>query len=156
VNVKRARRPAAKRRQAELAKIHIGAEQLFKNKADYRDMLASVTGKRSAADLSAAERGRVIEHLAASGAEFAPALKSGHKRKAPKAPPETKRQVAKIRAMLAEDGLPDSYAEAILKRMCSHPHWTPLTWAAPAQLRDVIAALEYRRKRILKRAGNSA
>ena len=152
------RRPstAEKVRRAQLAKIHIGAKQLFKSKSDYRDMLGSVTGVRSAADLDAAGRRKVIEHLAAAGAQFAPARRSGHKRVQPKASPETEPQISKIRALLAQDGLPDSYAEAILKRMCSHPHHVPLTWAKPAQLRDVIAALEYRRQRILKRAGNQA
>lgn len=144
-------RASAKRRQAELAKIHIGAKQLFRAEDDYRDMLQKVTGQRSAAKLNAAQRGKVIEHLASCGAKFAAARKSGHKGKAPKAPPETERQVAKIRAMLAEDWLPDSYAESILRRMTKHPHRTPLTWAYGHQLRDVIAALEYRRRRIEKR-----
>ena len=54
--------------------------------------------------------------------------------------------------MLAEDGLPDSYAEAILQRMCSHPHRVPLQWASSKQLGDVIAAVSYRKKRIEQRA----
>ena len=54
---------AAKRRQSELAKIHIGAKQLFASKDDYRDMLEDVAGVRSAADLGPAGRVKVIAAL---------------------------------------------------------------------------------------------
>ena len=144
---------AAKRRRSELAKIHIGAKQLFGDDREaYEDMLEEVTGARSSAGLDQAGRGAVIEHLKACGAKFRPARKSGLKRNPPEPPPETKRQIRKIRAMLADDGLPDSYAEAILQRMCSHPHRVPLQWANGKQLGNVIAALNYRKKRIEKRA----
>ena len=99
-----------------------GKKQLFDDDGDYRDMLQSVAGVSSAADLDEAGRRKVIEHLKACGAEFRPARKSGLKRNPPPAPPGTKLQIRKIRAMLAEDGLPDAYAEAVLKQMCSHPH----------------------------------
>lgn len=144
------------RRHSELAKIHIGAKQLFDDGGDYRDMLFSVAGVRSAKRLDEAGRRAVIEHLKACGAKFGPARKSGLKRNPPAPPPETERQIAKIRAMLAEDGLPDAYAEAILKRQCSHPHRVPLQWADGEQLRNVIAALAYRKKRMAKRAGEEA
>ena len=119
-------------------------------------MLQAVAGVRSAADLDEAGRRTVIEHLKACGAEFRPARESGLRRKAPAPPPQTERQVRKIRTMLAEDGLPDAYAEAILQRMCSHPHPVPLQWASSKQLGDVIAALSYRKKRMEKRAAREA
>ena len=144
------------RRQSELAKIHIGKKQLFDDGGDYRDMLQSVAGVRSAADLDEGGRRAVLEHLKACGAEFRPARKSGLKRNRPTPPPETERQIRKIRAMLAEDGLPDAYAEAILKQMCSHPHRVPLEWASSEQLGKVIAALSYRKKRMQQRAGRKA
>ncbi len=143
---------AEKRRRSELGKIHIGKKQLFDDDGDYRDMLQSVAGVRSAADLDEAGRRLVLEHLKACGAEFRPARKSGLRRKPPAPPPETERQVRKIRAMLAEDGLPDAYAEAILKQMCSHPHRVPLQWTSSHQLGKVIAALTYRKKRIERRS----
>lgn len=60
------------------------------------------------------------------------------------APPrETERQVRKIRAMLAKDGLRDAYAEAILRRMCTHRHRVPLQWARSECLGGVIASLSY-------------
>ena len=79
---------------------------------NYRAMLQSVAGVRSAADLDEAVRRAVLEHLRAGGAEFRPARKSGLRRNRTAPPPETERQVRKIRAMLAEDGRPDAYAEA--------------------------------------------
>lgn len=144
---------SAKRRRSELAKIHIGAKQLFgDDREPYEDMLEEVTGNRSSAGLDQSGRVAVIEHLKSCGAKYRPARKSGLKRNPPEPPPETARQIRKIRAMLAEDGLPDSYAEAILQRMCSHPHWVPLQWASGKQLGNVIAALNYRKKRMRKRA----
>lgn len=144
------------RRHSELGKIHMGAKQLFGDDEEaYRDMLESVAGVRSAAGLDAAGRRQVIEHLKACGAEFAPARKSGLKRNSPAPPPETELQIRKIRAMLAEAELPDAYAEAILKRQCSHPHRVPLQWANSEQLRGVIAALANRKKRIDERAANA-
>ena len=144
---------AAKRRHSELGKIHIGAKQLFGDDREaYEDMLEAVTGVRSSAGLDQAGRRTVIEHLKSCGAEFRPARKSGLKRNPPAPPPETARQIRKVRAMLADDGLPDSYAEAILQRMCSHPHRVPLQWATGKQLGNVIAALSYRKKRMAKRA----
>jgi len=154
---KRVRLPGATgRRRSELGKIHIGAEQLFDDDSDYRDMLQAVAGARSAADLDEAGRRTVTEHLKACGAEFRPARKSGLRRKPPAPPPETERQARKIRAMLAEDGLPDTYAEAIPQRMCSHPHRVPLQWASSKQLGNVIAALSYRKRRIERRATEEA
>ena len=138
---------AKDRRRSELAKIHIGAKQLFDDDGDYRDMLFSVAGVSSAKQLDEAGRRAVIEHLKACGAKFGPARKSGLKQNPPAPPPETERQVRKIRAMLAEDGLPDAYAEGILRRQCSHPHRVPLQWANSEQLRGVIAALAERAKR---------
>ena len=138
---------AKDRRRSELAKIHIGAKQLFDDDGYYRDMLFSVASVRSAKQLDEAGRRAVIGHLKDCGAKFGPARKSGLKRNPPAPPPATERQVRKIRAMLAEDGLPDAYAERILRRQCSHPHRVPLQWANSEQLRGVIAALASRAKR---------
>ena len=138
---------ARDRRRSELAKIHVGSKQLFDDDDDYRGMLQAVAGVRSAADLDEAGRRKVIEHLKACGAEFRPARAAGLKRNPPSPPPGTERQIRKIRAMLAEAELPEAYAQAILQRMCSHPHRVPLEWADGEQLRGVIAALANRAKR---------
>ena len=47
---------AKDRRNSELGKIHIGKKQLFDDDGDYRDMLQSVAGVSSAADLDEAGR----------------------------------------------------------------------------------------------------
>lgn len=58
-------------RRAELARIHIGAARLGLIHAGddtlYRDMLWTIARVRSAKDLDAYGRGRVLDHLAASG-----------------------------------------------------------------------------------------
>ena len=137
---------ARRHRRSELAKIHIGAKRLFGDDREaYEDMLEAVTGVHPSASLDQAGR------LASCGAEFRPARKSGLKRDPPEPPPETARQICKIGAMPVDDGLPDSYAEAILKRICSHLHHVPLQWANGKQLGNVIAALAYRKKRMEKR-----
>ena len=144
-------------RRAQLAMIHIAAKQLFgDDKEAYRDVVEQVTGKRSSGELDADGRRSLIEHLESRGAMSAPARKSGLKRNPPAPPPGTELQIRKIRAMLAEAELPDAYAEAILKRQCSHPHRVPLQWASSDQLRGVIAALANRKKRIDKRAAGRA
>ena len=94
---------AGRRRKSELAKIHIGKKQLFDGDGEYRAMLRSLAGVRSAADLDEAGRRAVLEHLKTCGAEFRPVRKSGLKLNPPKPPPGTESQVRKIRAMLAED-----------------------------------------------------
>lgn len=55
------------RRKAELAVIHLGRKALALDEETYRDFLAQTVGKRSAADLSPAERQRVIEAMRARG-----------------------------------------------------------------------------------------
>ena len=139
----------ADRRRAELAKIHIGAKQLCDDKEAYRDMLEAVAGKRSAAELDGAGRRKVLAHMRACGARFG---SSPERRK--RAAPEIAPLLRKIDALLIDAGsLPRSYAENILRRMTKHSHRTPLEWARPDQLHDVVAALEYDKRR---RAGRAA
>ena len=138
---------AKDRRRSELAKIHIGAKQLFDDDGDYRAMLESVAGVRSAADADEAGRRRVIEHLKACGVRFGrPARERPRVRPAP----EVEHLIRKIDALCINHPTgrkPRSYAEGILRRMTSDNHRTPLEWAKPRQLGDVIAALENHRKR---------
>ena len=144
--------PETSQRRAELAKIHIGAKQLFDDEQEYRDMLESVVGARSAADLDAVGRRRVLDHLRACGAVFRPGRKQAAER--PVAPPETARLVWKIRSLLGDR--PESYAEEILRRQCGHPHRVPLSWTDAQQLRNVVAALMYDKKRRERRAAAAA
>lgn len=54
-------------RARDLAIIHMGAKDLGMDEATYRAMLHEIAGVDSAADLDAAGRFRVIEHLKAKG-----------------------------------------------------------------------------------------
>jgi phage gp16-like protein len=54
-------------RASDLAKIHIAKTQLALSDDDYRDLLARLTGHRSAADLNAAQRTKVLDHFRAVG-----------------------------------------------------------------------------------------
>ena len=123
-------------RLKELAKIHIGAGQLGFDDDAYRDFLYSVSGKRSSADLDERGRRKVIREMRRLGVEFHPAGKrplSGG--------PEKRPLLGKIRALLADAGRPEEYAEAILRNMTKHSHRTLLAWGTPKQLHDVAAAL---------------
>ena len=65
--------PAAgdQRRRAELACIHLGKKALGLDEDTYRDFLAQQTGKRSAAELTQAQRTKVIEAMRARGFDAA-------------------------------------------------------------------------------------
>ena len=130
------------RRQAELAKIHLGAKALGLEDADYRNLLERVTGARSARDLDRKGRSAVLNELRRLGVRF-----RASKRRQRPLPEEKRALLGKITALLAESGRPEEYAEAILRRMTGHPHRTPLAWATPEQLRKVVAALVYDHRR---------
>lgn len=59
--------PRDDQRRRELAAIHTAKKQLGLDDDTYRAMLAAETGKRSAGDLDAGERARVIERLRQAG-----------------------------------------------------------------------------------------
>ena len=138
----------ADRRRAEIAKIHIGKKVLGLEDDDYRNLLFRVARVRSARDLDEKGRQAVLQEMRRLGVKF----RSG-KRTQRSAQPEEKRPLlSKITALLAESGRPEEYAEAILRRMTGHHHRTPLSWATPKQLHDVVAALSYDHRRREKRA----
>lgn len=141
------------RRRGELAAMHVRKGQLGLDDETWRDLLERVAGARSAKALDAAGRAKVLDELLRLGAK---PCRGRKRRRTPDAPQEKRRLIAKIEAMLAEAGRPVEYAEAILRKMTRHEHKTPLAWASPPQLRDVVAALVYDRKRRSRRAGEGA
>ena len=141
------------RRRGELAAMHIRKGQLGLDDETWRDLLERVAGARSAKALDAAGRAKVLDELLRLGAK---PCRGRKRRRTADAPQEKRRLIAKIEAMLAEAGRPVEYAEAILRKMTRHEHKTPLAWASPSQLRDVVAALVYDRKRRSRRAGEGA
>lgn len=137
-------------RRRELAKIHIGAKELGMDDDAYRDMLFTVARVRSAADLDAAGRHEVLDHLKACG--FKP--KRG-KRTYPGRPHNLQSdargpQLGKIEALLADASRPWAYADGIAKKMF---HVDRVTFCKAEQLGKIIAALIYDAKRRAKADG---
>lgn len=133
--------PDPARRRAELAKIHIGAGQLLAGEEEYRDMLEAITGARSAGALDAAGRRKVLDHLKACGATFAPPKRPARAR--PEA--EAASLIAKVDALCINHPSgrkPREWAEGILQKMTKHPHRAPLEWATPGQLHKLVQAIE--------------
>lgn len=122
-------------RRAALAKIHIAKAQLGMDDATYRDMLSNVAGVASAADLDAAGRRAVLEHLSAVG--FVQKRKGRPKNMDN---PENSKaaQLKKIEALLATGKKPWSYADGIAKRVCKVEK---VAWVPAGSLYKVIAAL---------------
>jgi phage gp16-like protein len=131
------------RRKSDLARIHIAANQLglirIGDDGAYRDMLFTVARVRTAGDLDADGRRRVLDYLNALGA---PAHRGGrHHAGAPRNIDSADRgpMLRKIEAYLAEAHRPWAYARGMAQRMF---HVDQLEFASPAQLRGLIAALE--------------
>lgn len=123
-------------RRRELAAIHIRKKEQGLDDDAYRDLLWEVAGVRSAKDLTAEGRRKVL-------------AKFGPRPKAPARKPWGKRSadpmVRKVYALLGDR--PAEYAVGILKRMFGDAAPDALEWATGDQLRKVIAALEYDRRR---------
>lgn len=127
------------KRRAALAKIHLGAKQLGLDDDTYRDMLWTVARVRSAKDLDAFGRERVLQYLRRCGASF-------HRTRRPTPEAGKAPLIRKVYAMLGER--PVEYAEGILQRMCGADQAPArLEWATGEQLRKVVAALMYDRRR---------
>jgi len=140
-------------RRRDLAMIHIAKKELCLSEPTYRDLLWNVARVTSAADLSSRGRLDVIEHLKERG--FQPKSKSSQKWKpvhksAKKSgmnipPPEDRAPLlSKTEAILADLGLPWSYADGIAKRMFKVDL---VRWCKPPELLKVTAALCYHQRR---------
>ena len=126
-------------RRSDLAKIHIAKKAFGMPDETYRGLLRRLTGKTSAAELTAAERRRVIRRFQELG--WRPVRRTTE----PSGAPAQRRKIA---ALLEERGRPDAYGEAIAQ----HMYRRPLAHCSPAQLRGVIAALVKDRQRAEARA----
>ncbi|ROO28232.1 gp16 family protein [Salinisphaera orenii] len=129
-------------RNATLAKIHIAKKDLALDDAVYREILWTVARVRSAKDLDAHGRDAVLSHFRSRGWKPKVAKRAG------KVPHNRDREpmLRKIEALLTDQGLPWSYADAIAQQMFSVER---LAWLRDEQqLRAVIAALDKRRRRI--------
>lgn len=130
--------PDARRR--DLATIHIAAKDLALSRSDYECLLWSVARVRSAGDLDAHGRQKVIQHMKSRG--FKPRPKGRSK-------PAQGREllVRKVRALLINHPTgrkADAYADGIARQMFEVERFE---WLKPDQLRKLVQALEVDRKR---------
>lgn len=148
---------AADRRQ-KLAAIHVCKQQLGMDDDVYRDLIARVSGQhgkpvRSAKDLTFRQAVMVLKELRDKGAVAKPVpTKRGSTQPGqfPGRPTEGPNELAKVEALLADMGLPWSYANGIVKRMYGIDR---LEWLETGeQWRGLITALDKEAKRREKKA----
>ena len=120
-------------RHKELGKIHIAKKQLDMDDVDYRNMLFTIARVRSAADLDEQGRHDVLAHFRSLGFKAKRKSYPGRPHNTDENP-----QLRKIEALLADNKLPWSYADAICKRMYQKDR---LTFCDSTQLSAVITAL---------------
>lgn len=125
----------AESRKSLLAKLHIAKKDLGLSDDVYRAMLESVAGKRSASELTDRQLVAVVAELRAKG--WQPKVVARHGRK-PKVRGAAKPMLAKVEALLADNGRPWKYAEGIAKRMYGVEK---LEWCDEAQISGVMVAL---------------
>jgi len=126
----------------QLARIHCLRKELEMDDDTYRHMLREIGGADSARDLTQAGRAKVIRHLARL---------AGSRRRYPGRPhnADIQPQIRKIEALLAEAKRPWGYALALCKRIAKKDR---LEFCSVDELRKIIAALEYDKRRRPARA----
>lgn len=130
-------------RRRELARIHIAKHELGLDDESYRAMLWACARVRSARDLDAAGRARVLDHLKAcgfKGKRGRPHPGSPHNLKSEERGP----QLSKVEALLADAGRPWAYVDGMAQRMFGVAR---VTWCNQEQLQKTIAALVYDQRR---------
>lgn len=126
------------RRNKQIAAIHAAKRDLGMDEDTYRNMLEKVTGKRSSAGLSYDERQKVLDYLRESGAKRTPKKRVAQHPGRP-ANIDTRAQLQKIEALLADMSLSWKYADAIARQQTGIAR---VAWLKEeSHLRSVIAAL---------------
>ncbi|MDX8389171.1 MAG: regulatory protein GemA [Mariprofundaceae bacterium] len=123
-------------KRAELAKIHIAAKALGLDRDTYEDILYAVCKVRSSAKLDSTGRFKLLKHFESIGWKSKPVRKYGRK------PSVTADKTAlnnKLEALLADNKLPWSYADAMAKRMFKVDK---IIWLSATQLHKLVAALQ--------------
>jgi len=126
-------------------------KQLGLDEETYRALLVRVTGKSSCAQMSIAERGKVLDALKAQGFAFAPRTSVIHHR-----PKDTRREhetfkspmLRKVEALLADAKRPWDYAHSMARHMFGVER---LEFLRSGQLHKLIAALQIDANRRSKR-----
>ena len=129
-------------RTKELAAIHMGKKQLGLDDEMYRNMLEDLTGKRSAGDMTQAERRKVLDEMRkdTGGKVYKPSVSV-------KPAPNKEPMIKKVFALLYALERPKKYAVSTLKQMFGNDAPDKIDWATPEQLYKLISALEYQKKR---------
>ncbi len=138
-------------RTRELGAIHIAAKRLGLDDDGYRDMLQAIAGVRSAADLDAAGRRAVLDHLRRMGGMPQPSTQASPSADRPHNYGSVERGplLRKIEALLTEQKLPWAYAQAIARRLNKKDR---LEFCSAAELGKVVAALSYQQRRWRRKA----
>lgn len=132
-------KPARDDRRLQLGRIHQAKKQLDLDDDTYRALLERVTGQRSSADMTTAQRNAVLREFARLG--FKAADSAARKRAFPGRPKNTRSvpMLRKVEALLADSKRPWSYAHAMAKRMF---HVNRIEWLHDHQLHKLVAALQ--------------
>ncbi|CAG2087660.1 MULTISPECIES: gp16 family protein [Xanthomonas] len=138
-------------RKTQLAKIHLAAKQKGLDEATYRALLVRVTGKDSAAKMTAEERALVIAEFVRLG--FKDVQRAGRKRTWPGQPKNLDEvpMLRKVQALLAEAKRPWAYAHNTAKQMYGIDR---VEFLNQDQLHRLVAALQVDANRRVKAASN--
>lgn len=118
------------------AVIHIAKVQTGMSEVEYRDLLGSV-GATSSTELTQTGFKQVMEYFESLGFK---------KKKKSRKPPASKALLTgKIKAMCIAMDLTMDYANGVAKRMFGIDH---IRWCDADQLRKIVAALMYHKKRL--------
>lgn len=137
-------------RKGPTAQIHIARKQLGMDDDTYRQMLATVTGRRSSKDCSVAELHKVVAHLKQLGFKAKPRKRVAEH---PGTPHTLNHEpmLQKVEALLAELKAPWSYANAIAKQQTGIAR---VAWLKkPDDLKALIAALDVELEKRQKLSG---
>lgn len=104
-------------RARDLSQIHIAKAQLGLDDDTYRDMLYTVTRKRSAAELDAHERAQVLRHLESKG--WRPRSKKAPTERIKKLPPQV-RLIYAMWGLLARNGAVQDRSPSALRAWIRH------------------------------------
>jgi phage gp16-like protein len=126
-------------RKRQLARIHQAKKALALDDDTYRALLERVTGLKSSADMTAAQRNAVLREFARLGFKV-----DDQQRRAGAflGRPKNVREVPmlrKVEALLTDARRPWSYAHALAKTMFGSNR---VEWLQPDQLHKLVAALQ--------------
>ena len=117
------------------AKIHIGKAQLGLDDDTYRALLRRETGKSSCAKMTLRELEAVLAAMQRQG--FAPTRRLMGRRPSPRR--SASKMIAKVEALLLDNGLTWAYAHGMAKRMFGVDQ---VHWLSDDKLHKLVAALQ--------------